>query len=400
MWTIKKTAIVLSVLLAVVFLFSACSENTTDIVFVANKDIKDQFDKVHTVNYILDDIRKVDFYYKMTVDKTYTEKEEKDAETGKKVTRYYKDDMLVYTKFNDNEFEYYTLSSHSNDMTVKYTDKAGKRSAVKITCVDDKGTYSVTFDQGLDKNSPYGADKFTVWIEPKDNNATFKSEVYYDVEYKNSVTTCTLTSAKYYDKDGTFKRFSHTTDEDGVTSESDEPLYTEADTEIIIGDSVDIIRHIEQKKIDVKCQLLLGKHSFSYAKNGEEGEEEETDWYINSKIRFLFEKKKDAEAFSARYGGNGVNDSGIKETPYAVSFDSCNLKISPDCIFPDNKTFGEFAAEEWDKEQYMAITLGDDCSITCFGENAEKADNSSSQASGAQQTEQQTSESTTTEKDK
>lgn len=383
--------------MAVIFLFSACAENTTDIVFVANKDIKDQFDKVHTVNYILDDIRKVDFYYKMAVDKTYTEKTEKDAQTGKKVTRYYSDDTLVYTKFSDNEFEYYTLSSHSNDMTVKYTDKAGKRSAVKITCVDEKGTYSVTFDKGLDKNSPYGADNFTVWIEPRDDNATFKSEVYYDVEYKNSVTTCTLTSAKYYDKDGTFKRFSHTTDEDGVTSESDEPLYTEADTEIIIGDSVDIIRHIQQQKIDVKCQMLMGKHSFSYAKNDKD---EETDWYINSKIRFLFENKKDAETFSARYGGNGAKDSGIKETPYAVSFDSCNLKISLDCIFPDNKTFGEFAAEEWTKAQYMPITLDKDCSITCFGENAEKTDVSSSLNGSTQQTSEQTTENTTTEGNK
>ncbi len=377
------------------FLFSACSENTTDIVFVANKDIKDQFDKVHTVNYILDDIRKVDFYYKMNVDKTYTEKEEKDAETGKTVTRYYKDDLLVYTKFSDNEFEYYTLSSHSNDMTVKYTDKSGKRSGVKITCVDEKGTYSVTFDQGLDKTSPYGADKFTVWIEPRDDNATFKSEVYYDVEYKDSVTTCTLTSAKYYDKDGTFKRFSHTTDEDGVTSESDEPLYTEADTEIIIGDSVDIIRHIEEQKIDVKCQILIGNHSFSYAKDGEE-----TDWYINSKIRFLFDDKKEASAFSARYGGNGVKDSGIEETPYAVGFDTCNLKISPDCIFPDNNTFGEFAAKEWGKKQYMAITLDEDCSITCFGENSEKTNNSSALNSDDQQTTQQNAETTTEEKDK
>lgn len=397
MWTIKKTAIILSVLLAVVFLFSACSENTTDIVFVANKDIKDQFDKVHTVNYILDDIRKVDFYYKMTVDNTYTEKTEKDPETGKNVTRYYNEDVLIYTKFSDSEFEYYTLSTHSNDMTIRYTDKNGKRSAVKITCVDEKGTYSVTFDKGLDKNSPYGADNFTVWIEPMDENATFKSEVYYNVEYKDSVTTCTLTSAKYYDKDGTFKRFSHTTDEDGVTSESDEPLYTEADTEIIIGDSVDIIRHIEQQKIDVKCQLLMGKHSFSYAKNDKD---EETDWYINSKIRFLFKDKKEAEAFSARYGGNGAKDSGIKETPYAVSFDSCNLKISPDCIFPDNKTFGEFAAEEWKKDQYMAITLGEDCSITCFGENAEKNNESSSSSDKNQQNEKETTESTTTEKSK
>lgn len=395
MWTIKKTAIILSVLLAVVFLFSACSENTTDIVFVANKDIKDQFDKVHTVNYILDDIRKVDFYYKMTVDNTYTEKTEKDRDTGKNVTRYYNDDVLVYTKFSDSEFEYYTLSTHSNDMTIRYTDKNGKRSAVKITCVDEKGTYSVTFDQGLDKSSPYGADSFTVWIEPRDDNATFKSEVYYDVEYKDSVTTCTLTSAKYYDKDGTFKRFSHTTDEDGVTSESDEPLYTEADTEIIIGDSVDIIRHIEQQKIDVKCQLLMGEHSFSYAKNDKD---EETDWYINSKIRFLFNDKKEAAAFSARYGGSGVKESGIEETPYAVSFDSCNLKISPDCIFPDNKSFGEFAAMEWKKDRYMAITLGEDCSITCFGENAEKDNENSSSSDKTQQNGKETTESTTEEK--
>lgn len=381
--------------MAVIFLFSACSENTTDIVFVANKDIKDQFDKVHTVNYILDDIRKVDFYYKMTVDNTYTEKTEKDRETGKNVTRYYNDDVLVYTKFSDSEFEYYTLSTHSNDMTIRYTDRNGERSAVKITCVDEKGTYSVTFDRGLDRSSPYGADSFTVWIEPRDDNATFKSEVYYDVEYKDYVTTCTLTSAKYYDKDGTFKRFSHTTDEDGVTSESDEPLYTEADTEIIIGDSVDIIRHIEQQKIDVKCQILMGEHAFSYAKNDKE---EETDWYINSKIRFLFKDKKEATAFSARYGGNGAKESGIEETPYAVSFDSCNLKISPDCIFPDNKTFGEFAAMEWKKDQYMAITLGEDCSITCFGENAEKDNESLSSSDKTQQNGKETTESTTEEK--
>lgn len=364
----KKGSYVLCLLLVIGLLFSACTEDTIDIHFVANKDIKKIFDKVHTVNYILDDIRKVDFYQKMTIDDTFTEETDKDGENNTSITRYYQNEELVFVKYSGNgidAFDYYTVSSHSNDLVIHYENKNKKRASVIVNCTDDNGSYSVCFEKGLDKASPYGANQFTVWIKPRSENTTFKSEAYYDVEYKDGITTCTLTSAKYYDKDGTFKHFSHTTNDAGVTEESNEPLYNMAEnTESIIGDSVDIIRHMQQLDSIKDCEILMGPHAFSYAKN-----EEGTDWYINSKISFTFSSKKKAAAFSARYGGNGVKEIKNEEAKYAVDFDSCNLKIAPDCKFPD-LSFGEFAAAQWENSRYYRITLNENAEITAFEDDA------------------------------
>lgn len=364
-YALKRVRLLLPLLLIAVLLFSACSADTIQIEFVANKDIKKIFDQAHTVNYILDDIRKVDFYQEMTVDDTYTQKVEKDTKIGTPVTRYYKDEDLIFSKYTLDGaelFDYHTVSTHSNDLVITYQDTGEERTGVTVSCTDDKGSYSVIFDQGLNKKSPYGADLFTVWIEPKADNATFKSEVYYTVEYKDGVTTCTLSSAKYYDKDGAFKRYSHKTDKNGVTEESNEPLYTKTETdEVLIGDSVDLVRHIQRLDGVTACEISMGDHVFSYAEK-----EDSTAWYIDSKIRFLFNDKKKAAAFSARYGGNSVKKIKSEKAQYAVSFDSCNLRITSDCTFPNEQNLGEFAAMDWEKKPYITITFDADANITSF----------------------------------
>ena len=56
----KRWGTILCLCLLPMLLFSACAEATAQVDFVANKDVKKIFDDVHTVGYILDDIRKVD----------------------------------------------------------------------------------------------------------------------------------------------------------------------------------------------------------------------------------------------------------------------------------------------------------------------------------------------------
>ena len=61
----------------------------------------------------------------------------------------------AYEKGGKQMTEFHLRSTHSNDLTVTYTDADGKRTGVSILCEDDKGSYRVTFDQGLNTQSPY-----------------------------------------------------------------------------------------------------------------------------------------------------------------------------------------------------------------------------------------------------
>ena len=73
----KRWGTILCLCLLPILLFSACAEATAQVDFVANKDVKKIFDDVHTVGYILDDIRKVDFYKEMQPNDSYTKKQVK-----------------------------------------------------------------------------------------------------------------------------------------------------------------------------------------------------------------------------------------------------------------------------------------------------------------------------------
>ena len=223
----KRWGTILCLCLLPMLLFSACAEATAQVDFVANKDVKKIFDDVHTVGYILDDIRKVDFYKEMQPNDSYTKKQVKSTKLDTTVTKYYRNEDLVYAAYEKGGkqmTECHLRSTHSNDLTVTYTDADGKRTGVSILCEDDKGSYRVTFDQGLNTQSPYGADRFTIWISPEADNATFNSECTYEAVYADGKLTCTLVSANYYDKKGGFKHFTHTTDKNGVTQESSQPI--------------------------------------------------------------------------------------------------------------------------------------------------------------------------------
>ena len=201
----KRWGTILCLCLLPMLLFSACAEATAQVDFVANKDVKKIFDDVHTVGYILDDIRKVDFYKEMQPNDSYTKKQVKSTKLDTTVTKYYRNEDLVYAAYEKGGkqmTECHLRSTHSNDLTVTYTDADGKRTGVSILCEDDKGSYCVTFDQGLNTQSPYGADRFTIWISPEADNATFNSECTYEAVYADGKLTCTLVSANYYDKKG------------------------------------------------------------------------------------------------------------------------------------------------------------------------------------------------------
>ena len=169
----KRWGTILCLCLLPMLLFSACAEATAQVDFVANKDVKKIFDDVHTVGYILDDIRKVDFYKEMQPNDSYTKKQVKSTKLDTTVTKYYRNEDLVYAAYEKGGkqmTECHLRSTHSNDLTVTYTDADGKRTGVSILCEDDKGSYRVTFDQGLNTQSPYGADRFTIWISPEADN--------------------------------------------------------------------------------------------------------------------------------------------------------------------------------------------------------------------------------------
>lgn len=361
----KRWGTILCLCLLPMLLFSACAEATAQVDFVANKDVKKIFDDVHTVGYILDDIRKVDFYKEMQPNDSYTKKQVKSTKLDTTVTKYYRNEDLVYAAYEKGGkqmTECHLRSTHSNDLTVTYTDADGKRTGVSILCEDDKGSYCVTFDQGLNTQSPYGADRFTIWISPEADNATFNSECTYEAVYADGKLTCTLVSANYYDKKGGFKHFTHTTDKNGVTQESSQPIYNKSDAnEAMIGDSVDILRHVEKWDGVEAAQVRMGTHAFSYTEK-----KDITYWYIDSQVRFLFRNKEKAAAFNARYGGNGVKTLKHMDAPYAVNFSRCNLQIASDCTFPGDQNLGEFAVTDFKNNPYYNVTFDADGVLTSF----------------------------------
>ena len=117
----KRWGTILCLCLLPILLFSACAEATAQVDFVANKDVKKIFDDVHTVGYILDDIRKVDFYKEMQPNDSYTKKQVKSTKLDTTVTKYYRNEDLVYAAYEKGGkqmTECHLRSTHSNDLTV------------------------------------------------------------------------------------------------------------------------------------------------------------------------------------------------------------------------------------------------------------------------------------------
>ena len=117
----KRWGTILCLCLLPILLFSACAEATAQVDFVANKDVKKIFDDVHTVGYILDDIRKVDFYKEMQPNDSYTKKQVKSTKLDTTVTKYYRNEDLVYAAYEKGGkqmTEFHLRSTHSNDLTV------------------------------------------------------------------------------------------------------------------------------------------------------------------------------------------------------------------------------------------------------------------------------------------
>ena len=291
----KRWGTILCLCLLPMLLFSACAEATAQVDFVANKDVKKIFDDVHTVGYILDDIRKVDFYKEMQPNDSYTKKQVKSTKLDTTVTKYYRNEDLVYAAYEKGGkqmTECHLRSTHSNDLTVTYTDADGKRTGVSILCADDKGSYRVTF----------------------------------------------------------------------VTQESSQPIYNKSDAnEAMIGDSVDILRHVEKWDGVEATQVRMGTHAFSYTEK-----KDITYWYIDSQVRFLFRNKEKAAAFNARYGGDGIKTLKHTDAPYAVNFSRCNLQIASDCTFPGDQNLGEFAVTDFKNNPYYNVTFDADGVLTSF----------------------------------
>ena len=115
----KRWGTILCLCLLPILLFSACAEATAQVDFVANKDVKKIFDDVHTVGYILDDIRKVDFYKEMQPNDSYTKKQVKSTKLDTTVTKYYRNEDLVYAAYEKGGkqmTEFHLRSTHSNDL--------------------------------------------------------------------------------------------------------------------------------------------------------------------------------------------------------------------------------------------------------------------------------------------
>ena len=121
----------------------------------------------------------------------------------------------------------------------------------------------------------------------------------------------------------------------------------------MIGDSVDILRHVGKmgrRRNSPRC--VVGTHAFSYT-------EKRTSpiGTLTAKCAFSLAIRKRPLLLTPATAAMGLRALKHTDAPYAVNFSRCNLQIASDCTFPGDQNLGEFAVTDFKNNPYYNVTF-------------------------------------------
>ncbi len=337
---------IISVLLAVVLLFCACSSkgNNDDNVKVISDVVHDNDDKFAdfmSFDDIYNDVANIDLYLEPDFS-DLTEKIEKDDESSTAVKNYYDGDKLVYKKYEgygEDSFDYITESKGNRDIVVKYINQDGERYSVNIDCDD----YSLAF-KDLNKKSKYGADSIYATAY-KQNKNDFKEYATYS--YENG--KIYLVNGAYYDYDGYHNYSAQPTDDKGNVEAEDTVKYK-------LAEKVNIDKNLYTMLKDYRVgdiEICIGNHSLEYT----QAKDKIKTWYIVSDVYAVFKSRDKAIEFSDKYNVDVFVPK--DEDYYVAKFEGATLPVSK-----DYSDFFDFFSEEIDDFFYCSVILDKNAEVT------------------------------------
>lgn len=353
----KKVIYILALLTAVCCSVCSCSSKELN---VMSTNIDSFFTDAPSISSVLEDIEKVDVFRNPEIDGTYESASARDENSGADTVRYYKDDILVYTVYTgigEERFEYHTQSLSGGDMTVTYADTDGKRSSVIADCVFMNGSgYSVNFGNNLSRDKKYGSDRLTVTVNVAETNGL---PVYaeYSVMIDGDKTSAVMISARYFDDDGNYRTYSG-----GMNSRdrSDTVLYGKEEGNLGIGGNPEAAKSLKSAGA-VSVQIVLtesNKFSWSFDENGSRI------WYINAKIRALFDSKDARDAYAKANGGeSGMytdGDGSGESSTYYYWAENAILRLSGCASFGQSVNLYDFITSEITDTCTYTVTFTDD----------------------------------------
>lgn len=284
-------------------MLSACGKKNK-IVINAGEKILALFENCMSVDEILKDVSKVDFYHEMNKE-GLTCVTEKDDENSTAIA-YYKDkngDTVYeeYIGYGEEGFVYHTKSKSGKSISVHYVYGYQEQRDVFIKAED----YSIRFYRTNDK-SPYGAEAIEATVKGKKEGLLQESITYL---CDNGDWTA---SANYLADDGMHSYTKWKADD-----------YEEYD--YVIFDKKENVKPMDIKPMlayfgDTPYQLEMKMYStpFYTEKDGE------TKWYFDGDLTFVFNTKEEADSFGKKFNGESDENDGI----YYVCIENTGLPVT------------------------------------------------------------------------
>lgn len=362
---------IISISIVLTLLCSCGTSNSSSkyTVNIKSASIDKYFANSISVTNVLNDLKIIDLYAKMDVDKSFTSSTETDSENSTSITHYYKNNVLVYSDYNgygEDTFKFYKKLETDKDAVVTYQDDDGKRKHVSIDCKYSSGEkYSLsTVYNGLDKSLPYGIKAFYLTIYTGAGILPVYKTYY--VTSKKTKVTATIVNARYFGDDNCYHEYSVSMDDSGFTSPDDVVLYSPFDgNENICGDTElpKLISSVKGVK-SIEIKLDYGT-DFSWKTEGAE-----TEWYITTKIYILFNDAKSRDLFAEKYT-SGKSES-YKDTysepavNYPCLTSTATLRIADDAVFDGFDSIADIISNEWDTSRSYRVSFNSDGSVNAL----------------------------------
>lgn len=364
-----SAAVSLAIILTLLCSCKANNSSTKFSVNIKSASIDKFFSDSISVTSVLNDIKKIDLYAKMDVDKSFTSSTETDSENSTSITHYYKNNVLVYSDYNgygEDTFKYYTKLDSDKDAVVTYQDDNGKRKRVFLDCKYSSGEkYSLSTEyNGLDKSLPYGmkASYLTIYtgagILP-----VYKT--YYITSKKDEV-TATVVNARYFGDDNCYHEYSVSMDDSGFTSPDDIVLYSPFDGNENIGGDTELSKNISNVKGIKSIEIKFDSGTdFSWKTDGIK-----TEWFITAKMYVIFSDTKSRDLFAAEHV-NGKSESykdmysdSTISYPYWTS--TATLRIADNATLDGFDSIADVIGSEWNTDQNYRVSFNGDGSVNAL----------------------------------